>query len=238
MQRYFIEGIIALNETYVMDTKHIHHIKNVMRAKIEDEFNVVDQTGSVYLVQLTDLEPVTYKVAEKIVAEVELPVNITLYSPLLKGDKMDVVIQKSTELGAHEFILYKAERSVVKLNAKKEDSRLTRYEKIAREAAEQSRRTKIPKISFAESLKTIDFKQYDLVLFAYEDNNLTGRSIKAVLDSAKAQTIAVVFGPEGGFSEKEAEIFKSYDNVALGRRILRAETAPLYALSVIGSYYE
>lgn len=238
MQRYFIEGIIALNETYVMDTKHIHHIKNVMRAKIEDEFNVVDQTGSVYLVQLTDLEPVTYKVAEKIVAEVELPVNITLYSPLLKGDKMDVVIQKSTELGAHEFILYKAERSVVKLNAKKEDSRLTRYEKIAREAAEQSRRTKIPKISFAESLKTIDFKQYDLVLFAYEDNNLTGRSIKAVLDSAKAQTIAVVFGPEGGFSEKEAEIFKSYENVALGRRILRAETAPLYALSVIGSYYE
>lgn len=238
MQRYFIEGIIALNETYVMDTKHIHHIKNVMRAKIEDEFNVVDQTGSVYLVQLMDLEPVTYKVAEKIVAEVELPVNITLYSPLLKGDKMDVVIQKSTELGAHEFILYKAERSVVKLNAKKEDSRLTRYEKIAREAAEQSRRTKIPKISFAESLKTIDFKQYDLVLFAYEDNNLTGRSIKAVLDSAKAQTIAVVFGPEGGFSEKEAEIFKSYENVALGRRILRAETAPLYALSVIGSYYE
>lgn len=238
MQRYFIEGIIALNETYVMDTKHIHHIKNVMRAKIEDEFNVVDQTGSVYLVQLTDLEPVTYKVAEKIVAEVELPVNITLYSPLLKGDKMDVVIQKSTELGAHEFILYKAERSVVKLNAKKEDRRLTRYEKIAREAAEQSRRTKIPKISFAESLKTIDFKQYDLVLFAYEDNNLTGRSIKAVLDSAKAQTIAVVFGPEGGFSEKEAEIFKSYENVALGRRILRAETAPLYALSVIGSYYE
>ena len=238
MQRYFIEGIIALNETYVMDTKHIHHIKNVMRAKIEDEFNVVDQTGSVYLVQLMDLEPVTYKVAEKIVAEVELPVNITLYSPLLKGDKMDVVIQKSTELGAHEFILYKAERSVVKLNAKKEDSRLTRYEKIAREAAEQSRRTKIPKISFAESLKTIDFKQYDLVLFAYEDNNLTGRSIKAVLDSVKAQTIAVIFGPEGGFSEKEAEIFKSYENVALGRRILRAETAPLYALSVIGSYYE
>ena len=238
MQRYFIEGIIALNETYVMDTKHIHRIKNVMRAKVEDEFNVVDQTGSVYLVQLMDLEPVTYKVAEKIVAEVELPVNITLYSPLLKGDKMDVVIQKSTELGAHEFILYKAERSVVKLNAKKEDSRLTRYEKIAREAAEQSRRTKIPKISFAESLKTIDFKQYDLVLFAYEDNNLTGRSIKAVLDSAKAQTIAVIFGPEGGFSEKEAEIFKSYENVALGRRILRAETAPLYALSVIGSYYE
>lgn len=238
MQRYFIEETVSLNETFVMDTKHIHHIKNVMRAKIDDEFNVVDKAGSAYLVQLTELEPVTYKVTEKIESEVELPVNITLYSPLLKGDKMDVVIQKSTELGAHEFVLYKAERSVVKLNAKKEESRLTRYEKIAREAAEQSRRTKIPEISFAESLKAIDFTIYDLVLFAYEDNNLTGGSIKNVLSRSDAQTIAVVFGPEGGFTEKEAEIFKSYENVALGRRILRAETAPLYALSVIGSYYE
>lgn len=238
MQRYFIEETVSLNETFVMDTKHIHHIKNVMRAKIDDKFNVVDKTGSAYLVQLTDLEPVSYKVTEKIESEVELPVNITLYSPLLKGDKMDLVIQKSTELGAHEFILYKAERSVVKLNAKKEQSRLTRYEKITREAAEQSRRTKIPEISFAESLKVIDFTIYDLVLFAYEDNNLTGRSIKNVLSRSHAQTIAVIFGPEGGFTDKETELFKSYENVALGRRILRAETAPLYALSVIGSYYE
>lgn len=238
MQRYFIEETVSLNETFVMDTKHIHHIKNVMRAKIDDKFNVVDKTGSAYLVQLTDLEPVSYKVTEKIESEVELPVNITLYSPLLKGDKMDLVIQKSTELGAHEFILYKAERSVVKLNAKKEQSRLTRYEKITREAAEQSRRTKIPEISFAESLKVIDFTIYDLVLFAYEDNNLTDRSIKNVLSRSDAQTIAVIFGPEGGFTDKETELFKSYENVALGRRILRAETAPLYALSVIGSYYE
>lgn len=238
MQRYFIKGAISPNETVVMDTEHIHHIKNVMRLKIDDEFNVVDNTSRVYLVQLTNLEPVTYVVIREIKSEVELPVNITLYSPLLKGDKMDVVIQKSTELGTHEFVLYKAERSVVKLNSKKEANRLTRYEKIAREAAEQSRRSKIPEISFSEGLKTIDFTTYDLVLFAYEDNSLTGSSIKDVLKNSNAQSIAVIFGPEGGFSEKEAEIFKSYENVSLGRRILRAETAPLYALSVIGSYYE
>lgn len=238
MQRYFIEGTVSLNENFVMDDAHIHHIKNVMRAKNDDEFNVVDSTGSAYLVRLTGIEPVTYTVLEKIDDEVELPVNITLYSPLLKGDKMDVVIQKSTELGAHEFILYKAERSVVKLNGKKEESRLVRYKKIAKEASEQSRRTVIPAISFADSLKSIDFTQYDLVLFAYEDNNFTGRSIKDVLKENDAASIAVVFGPEGGFTEAEAERFKSYENIALGRRILRAETAPLYALSVIGSYYE
>ncbi|CAD2074018.1 ribosomal RNA small subunit methyltransferase E [Jeotgalicoccus coquinae] len=238
MQRYFIEGTVSLNESFVMDDAHIHHIKNVMRAKADDEFNVVDSTGNAYLVRLTDIDPVTYEVIEKINAEVELPVNITLYSPLLKGDKMDVVIQKSTELGAHEFILYKADRSVVKLNSKKEESRLVRYEKIAREASEQSRRTKIPAISFAGALKAMDFTQYDLVLFAYEDNNLTGRSIKDVLKAHNAASVAVVFGPEGGFTEAEAEFFRPYENVALGRRILRAETAPLYALSVIGSYYE
>ncbi len=238
MQRYFIEGTVSLNENFVMDDEHIHHIKNVMRAKADDEFNVVDRTGNAYLVRLTDIDPVTYEVIEKIDAEVELPVNITLYTPLLKGDKMDLVIQKSTELGASEFVLYKAERSVVKLNSKKEDSRLVRYQKIAREASEQSRRTKIPAVSFADELKSIDFTEYDLVLFAYEDNNLTGRSIKDVLKEHEAATVAVVFGPEGGFTEAEAEIFRSYENVALGRRILRAETAPLYALSVIGSYYE
>lgn len=238
MQRYFIEGTVILNENFVMDDEHIHHIKNVMRAKADDEFNVVDRTGNAYLVRLTDIDPVTYEVIEKIDAEVELPVNITLYTPLLKGDKMDLVIQKSTELGASEFVLYKAERSVVKLNSKKEDSRLVRYQKIAREASEQSRRTKIPAVSFADELKSIDFTEYDLVLFAYEDNNLTGRSINDVLKEHEPATVAVVFGPEGGFTGAEAEIFKSYENVALGRRILRAETAPLYALSVIGSYYE
>ena len=126
MQRYFIKGTVSLNETCVMDDEHVHHIRNVMRAKAGDKFNVVDGEGNAYLVRLTDLEPVSYEAIEKIENEVELPVDITLYSPFLKGDKMDLVIQKSTELGVHDFILYKAERSVVKLDAKKEKSRLLR----------------------------------------------------------------------------------------------------------------
>lgn len=238
MQRYFVTEIVEVNKKFRMEDAHIHHIKNVMRARIDDKFTIVDKSENAYLVQLTDLEPITYKVIEALNNEVELPVDITLFSPLLKGDKMDVVIQKSTELGAAAFVLYKAERSVVKLNSKKEESRLARYEKIAREACEQSRRTRIPGISFGETLKAIDFTTYDLVLFAYEDNNFTGSSIKNVLGATDAKIIAVVFGPEGGFSESEATLFEAYENVALGRRILRAETAPLYALSVIGSYYE
>lgn len=238
MQRYFIDQAVEVNKSYEMDEAHVHHIKNVMRAREDDQFTVVDNRNQAYIVQVEQLEPITFQVLEEIKDEVELPVEITLYSPLLKGEKMDVVIQKSTELGVNDFIFYKAERSVVKLNDKKEAARKKRFEKIALEAAEQSRRTKVPAMQFGDALKTIDFKAFDLVLFAYEDNNLTGRSIKDVLKTNDAKTIAVVFGPEGGFSQQEAELFTAYENVHLGRRILRAETAPLYAISVIGSYYE
>jgi RNA methyltransferase, RsmE family len=110
MQRYFIKGTVSLNETCVMDDEHVHHIRNVMRAKAGDKFNVVDGEGNAYLVRLTDLEPVSYEAIEKIESEVELPVDITLYSPFLKGDKMDLVIQKSTELGVMTL-------SCIKLNA-------------------------------------------------------------------------------------------------------------------------
>ena len=238
MQRYFIDQTVEVHETYTMDTEHIHHIKNVMRARVDDLFTVVDNKGIAYIVQLTDAENITFKVMEAIGDEVELPVDITLFSPLLKGEKMEVVVQKSTELGVSDFVLYKADRSVVKLNSKKEENRQKRYEKIATEAAEQSRRTKVPSLTFSGTLKSIDFSSFDLVLFAYEDENLSGRSIKNVLNDFNGISIAVIFGPEGGFSKNEADLFKAYDNVALGRRILRAETAPLYALSVIGSFYE
>lgn len=238
MQRYFITDTIEVNGSYEMEVTHLHHIKNVMRSRVEDQFTVVDKTSTAYLVELTELEPMTFKVIERLDYDVELPVDISLFSPLLKGDKMDLVIQKSTELGVHEFILYKAERSIVKLDAKKESARQTRFEKIATEASEQSKRTKVPTVSFTEQLKTIDFNRFDLVLFAYENNNLTGQSIKDILLANDAQTIALVFGPEGGFTENEVELFKAHKNISLGHRILRAETAPLYGLSVIGSYYE
>src|SRR5699024_11642261 len=109
-----------------------------------------------YIVKVTDAENITFTVMEAISDEVELPVEITLFSPLLKGEKMDVVVQKSTELGVSDFVLYKADRSVVKLNSKKEENRQKRYEKIATEAAEQSRRTKVPSLTFSGTLKSIE----------------------------------------------------------------------------------
>lgn len=238
MQRYFIEIEVSVGGVYEMDSSHHHHIRNVMRSNVDDTFTVVDCTNTAYLVQLTSIEPLEYKVLEQLTSDVELPVQITVFSPLLKGDKMDTVLQKSTELGASDFVLYKADRSVVKLDQKKEKSRLERFEKIVREAAEQSKRTVIPQVSFDNRLKTIDFSSYDLVLFAYEDYNISGMPITSVLEHSNAKTIAFIFGPEGGFTSKEVEMFKNDSNVSLGHRILRAETAPLYALSVIGSYFE
>ncbi|QQD85517.1 MULTISPECIES: 16S rRNA (uracil(1498)-N(3))-methyltransferase [Jeotgalicoccus] len=238
MQRYFIEIEVSIGGVYEMDPTHHHHIRNVMRSNVDDTFTVVDCTNTAYFVQLISIEPLEYKVLEQLTSDVELPVQITVFSPLLKGDKMDTVLQKSTELGASDFVLYKADRSVVKLDQKKEKSRLERFEKIVREAAEQSKRTVIPQVSFDGRLKTIDFSSYDLVLFAYEDYNISGIPITSVLEHSNAKNIAFIFGPEGGFTSKEVELFKNDSNVSLGHRILRAETAPLYALSVIGNYFE
>lgn len=238
MQRYFVDTTVTVGKSYQMDQTHHHHIKNVMRSQVDDEFTVVDLNSVAYLVKLTSLEPLEYVVLEAFDHDVELPVNVTIYSPILKGDKMDVVMQKSTELGAYSFVLYKADRSVVKLNGKKEKARLERYNKIVRESAEQSKRTIIPEVNFSEKLKDIDFSTYDLVLFAYEDYNFSGAAIKSVLEHFKGKSIAFVFGPEGGFTSDEVQIFKDDSNVSLGPRILRAETAPLYVLSVIGSYFE
>src|SRR5699024_12155735 len=106
----------------------IHYI---MQTNVDDVFTVVDNELQAYLVKLNSIDTLTYQVVEKVDHVVEMPVNITIFSPLSKGDKMDIVIQKSTELGAHAFVLYKAERSVVRLNSKKESNRLERFEKIA-----------------------------------------------------------------------------------------------------------
>ena len=238
MQRYFVKEELSVDQTYEMDNEHRHHIVNVMRSNVDDVFTVVDNQSQAYLVKLNSIDPLTYQVVEKVDHVVEMPVNITIFSPLLKGDKMDIVIQKSTELGAHAFVLYKAERSVVRLNSKKESNRLERFEKIATEAAEQSKRLHIPTISFDGTLKEIDFSSFDTVLFAYENNNFKGQKIRDVLRDTDAKNIAFIFGPEGGFTNKEVDHFKDANNITLGPRILRAETAPLYALSAIASCIE
>lgn len=240
MQRYFTEELLIIGEVYASGSD-THHMKNVMRFREGQAFHMVDQTRTAFLCEVVDVDDsVHYKAVSEIDESPELPVETSVFCPLLKGEKFEWMIQKSTELGAFHFSIFDADRSIVKLDEKKQSKRLERYGKVVKEAGEQSRRNLIPQIQFAGALKTIDFSAFDAVLFAYEGNiHNPATGMDKVLKSLKPNSrIAFVFGPEGGFSDEEVELMDAHHSVRLGARILRAETAPLYALSAISYTFE
>src|SRR5690625_7769622 len=171
MQRYFTDKELSAGKVYTSDSD-THHMKNVMRFKPGQEFHMVDITRTAFLCEVTKTDDhVHYRVVSAVEESPELPVRTSIVCPLLKGEKFEWMIQKSTELGAFDFHIFEADRSVVKLEARKRAKRLERYSKIIREAGEQSRRNMIPHINFGKSLKNTDFEAFDAVIFAYEGNS-------------------------------------------------------------------
>ncbi|OFL47108.1 hypothetical protein HMPREF2767_00825 [Nosocomiicoccus sp. HMSC067E10] len=236
MQRYFVDTVLQENEIYTDLNIDTHHIFNVMRMSIGDKIEVVDKNKDVFIVKIIEDTPFKIEVISTI-QSVESNIKVSVYAPILKGDKLDFMLQKSTELGAEHFYFYDADRSVVKLDEKKKQKRKIRFEKIVTEASEQSKRNTIPTIEFLGKLKSIDFSQYDNVFIAYEDVRLQENKKFASALNKEDNHIAIIFGPEGGFTESEVASHNNFTIVQLGKRILRAETAPLYMLSVIDSIY-
>ncbi|MCG1008912.1 16S rRNA (uracil(1498)-N(3))-methyltransferase [Salinicoccus sp. ID82-1] len=241
MQRYFIDEALEVDQHFSITSDDAHHMKNVMRFRPEDTFHAVDQKQCTYLCEIAEVShDIDCRVISAVDESPELPVKVTLYCPLLKGEKFDWMIQKATELGAHEFLIYEADRSIVRLDDKKRKKRLERFGKIVKEASEQSRRQVIPNIDFVPAVDRLDFEEYDRLLFAFEGNALNPATNiqSAISDIAHGSRIAFIFGPEGGFSEAETKQLSKHHSIRLGPRILRAETAPLYALSAISNSFE
>lgn len=242
MQRYFInQNADESQRFFITDKDDIHHISNVMRRQVGAKIIVTFEDLKVYLCEITAInnEGVEFKLLEEQPNDTELPIEVTICSGLIKADKYEWLLQKSTELGASHFIAVQMDRSVVKLNQSKADKKLTRWDKIVKEAAEQSYRLVIPTIEFVSNLKKVyvNIDKYDYVLIAYEDAAKEGEmsEFKRALEQfSKGDRVLIIFGPEGGLSPDEIEMFKNNSYiVGLGHRILRAETAPLYALSAI-----
>ncbi len=177
-------------------------------------------------------DEIEIELVEQIDIDSELPQTITICSGLIKADKYEWLLQKATELGASEFLAVGMKRSVVKLNDSKVTKKLERWQKIIKEAAEQSYRLAIPSIDYKASLKEVVQQSdlYDYILIAYEDAAKQGevsnlkRTIKQFQPNDR---VLVIFGPEGGLAEEELALFnESAYQVGLGPRILRAETAP------------
>lgn len=237
MQRYFGHKI---KSEIILDTDDVFHLLKVMRTRKGEEIEVVADE-KVYLCEVKSIKPLSIIAKKQLKEDNELPNYVILIAALLKGDKMDYVLQKATELGVSEIVLVSTERTVVRIRGHQNDLKLGRYQKILKEAACQSKRTRIPYIN-----RIIDFDQIDEIdasvkLIAYEGSKGTSATLNKKLALIKpGKRIAVVVGPEGGFAMHEVQFAKScgYTPVGLGNRILRAETASIYTLSVIANRLE
>ena len=231
MQRYFAS---VINNQVILSKDDIFHLTKVMRAKPNDEIEIVDEVHNAYLAVVRNVNPLLIEIQEPIIKNNELPTNVTLFFGLAKSDKIEFVIQKATELGAKNIVLFQGKRSVVKFSHEDFIRKEPRYLAIAKEAAEQCHREYIPSISFVKSVSDVKNHMCDINLFAYElDAGKTDNFAELLKDNTKS--VSVIIGPEGGFDESEAEELNKlgFKNISLGKRILRCETAAVYALSVI-----
>lgn len=227
---------------YITDTD-LNHIKNVLRMKTGDEF-LVSFDGKSHLCTLEELNEcqATAKIVTENYQSTELPVYIHLFQGLPKADKMELIIQKCTELGVSEITPVEMSRCVVRLEEKKKKSKTERWQTIAESAAKQSKRNLVPKVntplSFANMLK--EAEALDLFLVPYENEDGMKATADCLSKIRGGMKIGVMIGPEGGFDEKEIESCKEkgFVPVSLGKRILRTETAAITSVSMLMLYSE
>ena len=240
MQRYFLDT--EINKEVTITGDDFHHIKNVMRMREEHKVSICDFNGNCYLCSLKNYldKSVIFEVLDKIEESNELSANIYLACGLLKGDKLEYVIQKATELGVSKIIPLSLKRNIVKLDSKKELKKITRWNKIAKEAAEQSKRNKIPEIKSVMTLQELTKIDADYKFVAYEETSHTQKLFSRLQNVTKSDIIILVVGPEGGLDIKEVEQLRAGDftDVSLGKRILRAETACIHSVGVIAAYID
>lgn len=243
MQRYFLDADAFSGDQVRFSGDELHHISRVMRYTAGDRVIACNGVGQALIVEFTQVnkDEATARVVEELTENRELPVEITLAQGLAKGEKMDMIVQKATEMGATRIIPFTSSRTIVKLNDKKESNRIVRWQKIAKEAAEQAHRNLVPEISevitYKELLKV--GQDYDLALIAYEQEQQQKLS-DHLNNHSTGSKILVVIGPEGGFSEEEVSqaVNNGINSVSLGKRILRTETAGISGLAIIGYHFE
>lgn len=246
MQRYFA-SYSTENDCFLITDEDCHHITKVMRMKEKDQIICVSEEQKTAICSITEISTdfVMADIIEWKEESVELPVHVTIVSGLPKGDKLEWVIQKGTELGAARFIPFTAARSVVKWDEKKADKKVSRWQKIAKEAAEQSHRSSVPEVMYPLNINALikAGEPYDVKLIAFEEKAREGEAsvLTRNLQKLKAgSSLLIVFGPEGGLTHQEVEMMtkNGFQACGLGPRILRTETAPLYLLSAVSYHLE
>jgi 16S rRNA (uracil1498-N3)-methyltransferase len=225
MQRYFSE--IKNDNKLLLNDSDFHHIYKVMRMKNNDQIEVV-YDKKVYLCNLEN----NYGVIIKEIESNYINKEINLVIPVLKEVKMDLIIQKATELGVSNIYVIKTERSIVKVDLK-EDKKISRWQTIAKEASEQSKRIDIPKIIGVLNIK--DLKEIDGMKLVCSTKERVKTMKNLLHNNFIYDKITIVVGPEGGLSDKEESLLNDlgFLSISLGKLIMRVETVPIYILSIL-----
>lgn len=246
MPRFFVQRTAITEGTVTVTGEDAHHISRALRMAAGEHITVCDAEGIDYDCVLNGFLPdrVTATVVGSSPSHGEPPYRAVLYQGLPKGDKLDTVIQKAVECGVFCVVPFESERCIVRIREGESEGKLARRNRIAEEAAKQCGRGILPRVRAAIPFRTMleEARKADLALFCYEGEGtvplprvLTGRPT-----GSDCPTVAIVVGSEGGFSPAEAKAAADAGliPVSLGTRILRTETAPLFALAALSCFYE
>ena len=243
MFNFFAKTDSRQGDTFIISGGDFAHVKNVLRMSVGDTL-LISEGGASHLCKIEGFSDgsLTAKIIEENYQSGELPINIHLFQGLPKSDKLELIIQKCVELGVATITPTEMTNCVVKLEPKKKQSKVERWQSIAEAAAKQSKRSVIPTVnnvlSFKEMLTRV--KEMDLFLVPYENEEGMIATKNALEKIKKGMNVGILIGPEGGFEKSEIEklIQEGGLPVSLGKRILRTETAALPAVSMCMLYTE
>lgn len=237
---HFFVSTSQIEDGYAVITgQDVNHIRNVLRMKAGEKIGVRDGISRNYICELETLEAdlIRARILSEETDSSELPSKLYLFQGLPKGDKMELIIQKAVELGVYEIIPVATRRAVVKLDKKKEENKVRRWNAISESAAKQSGRMHIPQVtgvmSFSEALQYAE--DFDVKLIPYELAEGMAETREVLQTVKPGMKVGIYIGPEGGFDKEEVELAveKGVHPITLGRRILRTETAGMTALSIL-----
>lgn len=244
MQHFFVNRTQVQENTIMIEGSDVNHIKNVLRMKIGENLEIHDNESNKYIGHIDTMTEDFIKVyiEEVSTTNSELESKIYLFQGIPKGDKMELIIQKSVELGVYEIIPVETKRCVVKIDAKKADKKIERWNKIAESAAKQAVRGVIPCVTNILSFQSaLEYgKNLDVLIIPYEKSEGMTFTKELIKNIVPGQSIGVYIGPEGGFEAEEIQAAEEVGviPVTLGKRILRTETAGMTTLSVLMFHLE
>lgn len=234
MQRYFAKDY--KDNRIVLETSDVHHIKNVMRMKVNDLIEVI-YNNTLYICKIFSFDPFSLNIEKVIEENNNISLDVTIAVGLVKEQKMDLILQKLTELGVNRIIPVDMERSIVKIDNDRFKKKKERWISICKEASEQSKRTSIPIIEDVTSLKDLIETEADVKLVAStkEKDKLFNFYLQEIDKCAK---IIIVIGPEGGLSDKEESYLldNGFSGVSFGNLVFRVETACIYVASIFNYF--